>query len=148
MASTYRIKRVDGTDEEIADTLRELHDECFGSSAPQIDPERGAWWLAFAPDAARDLAGFCGVTPTYGQPGEVAYLKRAGVLLPHRGQGLQRRFVRVREALARKDGYRCIVTDTTDNPPSANNLIACGYRIYRPEKPWGFPETIYWYKDL
>jgi hypothetical protein len=41
-----------------------------------------------------------------------------------------------------------IVTDTTDNPSSANNLIACGYRIYAPENPWGFTHTIYWSKDL
>ena len=78
----------------------------------------------------------------------MGYLKRAGVRLPHRGQGLQRRFVRVREAQARREGFSALVTDTSDNPSSANNLIACGYRIYRPDEPWGFPHTIYWFKDL
>jgi hypothetical protein len=43
---------------------------------------------------------------------------------------------------------RGIITDTSDNPSSANNLIACGYRIYRPTEPWGFNHTIYWTKDL
>jgi hypothetical protein len=43
---------------------------------------------------------------------------------------------------------RSIITDTSDNPSSANNLIACGYRIYRPTDPWGFNHTIYWTKDL
>lgn len=149
----YRIRQVDGHDDEIADTLRDLHDEIFGNTAPQIDPEHGWWWLAFAADQARDIAGFCGLTPTYGDPRvenvpNIAYLKRAGVLLPHRGQGLQRRFVRVREALARRLGFTSIVTDTTDNPSSANNLIACGYRIYKPQGPWGFNHTIYWSKQL
>lgn len=144
----YRIKRVDGTDDEIADTIRSLHTEIFGDSAPQVDTFDGFWWLAFAVDEARDLAGFCGLTPTYSQPAEVAYLKRAGVRVPHRGQGLQRRFVRVREALAKRAGFKCIVTDTTDNPSSANNLIACGYRIYDPPNPWSFPHAIYWTKDL
>jgi GNAT superfamily N-acetyltransferase len=143
--STYRIKRVDGEDEIYAELLRQLHDETFGSSAPQIDPERGWWWVA---TDGRELAGFCGLTPVYAQPSDVGYLKRAGVLRPHRGQGLQRRFVRVREAQARREGLRTLITDTSDNPSSANNLIACGYRIYRPDEPWGFPHTIYWYKDL
>jgi GNAT superfamily N-acetyltransferase len=143
----YRIKEVDGTDEEIADTLRELHDECFADSAPQIDPERGHWWLAFAVDEGRELAGFCGLTPSYLDPA-LGYLKRAGVRKPHRGQGLQRRFVRVREARARRLGMHSIITDTSDNPASANNLIACGYRIYSPEEPWGFNHTIYWTKAL
>lgn len=142
-----RIKEVDGYNEEVADALRELHHQCFGDAAPQIDPERGFWWLAFTTDAGRELAGFCGLTPTFSDA-SLGYLKRAGVLRPYRGQGLQRRFVRVREAKAKRIGMRGIVTDTTDNPPSANNLIACGYRIYDPPQPWGFSNTIYWSKDL
>lgn len=143
----YRIREVDTSDEEVADTLRELHDEVFGSTAPQIDPERGVWWLAFAADERRELAGFCGLTQTYADP-TIGHLKRAGVRLGHRGQGLQRRFVRVREARARRLGLRALVTDTSDNPSSANNLIACGYRIFRPPEPWGFNHTIYWHKEL
>jgi GNAT superfamily N-acetyltransferase len=147
----YRIRRVDPTDDDIAELLRELHDETFGDDAPQIDSRsltEGWWWLAYAADYSRDIAGFCGLTPTYGSPRTIAYLKRAGVLLPHRGQGLQRRFIRVREMLARQRGFATIVTDTTDNPPSANTLIACGYRIYEPPEPWGFKQTIYWKKEL
>jgi GNAT superfamily N-acetyltransferase len=143
----YRIAEVDGTDEEIADTLRELHDEIFLDSAPQIIPESGYWWLCYAIDEGRELAGFCGLTPTYADA-SIGYLKRAGVRRGHRGQGLQKRFVRVREAKARKLCMRSIVTDTSDNPSSANNLIKCGYRIYCPENPWGFNHTIYWSKDL
>jgi GNAT superfamily N-acetyltransferase len=146
----YRIKRVDSEDEDIVALLRELHDETFGDEAPQIDRralDKGWWWLAYAADYSRDIAGFCGLTPSYGSP-TIGYLKRAGVLVPHRGQGLQRRFVRVREVLARQRGFSTLVSDTTENPSSANNLIACGYRIYQPAEPWGFNNTIYWYKDL
>jgi GNAT superfamily N-acetyltransferase len=145
---TYRIKRVDAFDDEIADTLRELHEEIFADTAPQVDPEWGWFWLAYAVDEGRDIAGFCQLSPTINQPSSMAYLRRAGVRLRHRGRGLQRRMVRVREAHARRLRYRAIVTDTTDNPSSANNLIACGYRIYEPQEPWGFNNTIYWKKDL
>lgn len=146
----YRVREVDGLDEEIVDVIRELHDHVFGDSAPNISAEeaaRGHWWLAYAVDGGRDLAGFCGLTPTYADE-TLGYLKRAGVLRPHRGQGLQRRFVRVREAKARRLGYRSIITDTSDNPSSANNLIKCGYRMFTPENPWGFRHTCYWEKNL
>jgi len=146
--SVYRIKEVDTDDDEIAELIHELHDETFGDSAPRAELERGHWWLAYSVDGEREVAGFCGLTPTYAHPEDVGYLKRAGVLLPHRGQGLQRRFVHVRERRARRNGWTSIVTDTSDNPSSANNLIRCGYRIYTPQEPWGFRHTIYWKKDL
>jgi len=63
----YRIKRVDGEDEEYAELLKGLHDEIFEGTAPQIDPERGWWWLA---SDGREIAGFCGLTPTYPQTDE------------------------------------------------------------------------------
>ena len=146
----YRIREVDGSDEDVAETLRDLHEECFGDTAPNLnstDLDRGVWWLAFAIDEGRELAGFCGLTPTYADP-NLGYLKRAAVRRPHRGQGLQRRFVRVREARARRLGMRGIITDTSDNPSSANNLIKCGYRMFIPENPWGFRHSCYWTKDL
>jgi hypothetical protein len=60
----------------------------FGDAAPKIDRERGHWWLAWAADAERDIAGFASLTPTFCQR-EVGYRKRAGVRLLHRGRGLQ-----------------------------------------------------------
>lgn len=144
----YRIREVDGGDDDTAELIRELHDDCFGDTAPNINPERGWWWLAYAVDGSREVAGFCGLTPTYAHPTEIAYLKRAGVRPCHRGAGLQRRFVRVRERKAQRMGFASIITDTTNNPASSNSLIACGYRIYEPVEPWAFKHTIYWRKEL
>lgn len=141
---TYRLREVDGTEDEIADTLRDLHTVSFGSSAPQINPEEGYWWLAYL---EKDVAGFCGLTPALNTPA-TGYLNRAAVLMGHRGHGLQRRMVRVREAKARKLGWVRMITDTTENPASSNNLIRCGYRLFAPQVPWAYPETIYWSKRL
>ena len=41
-----------------------------------------------------------------------------------------------------------IVSDTTDNPVSANNFIRAGYRLYEPEAPWAWSHTLYWRKWL
>ena len=41
-----------------------------------------------------------------------------------------------------------VVSDTTENFVSANNFIRAGYRLYRPLDPWGYPNTLYWRKDI
>jgi hypothetical protein len=41
-----------------------------------------------------------------------------------------------------------MVSDTTRNIPSANNFIRAGYRLYQPQYPWAYPETLYWRKSI
>ena len=65
-----------------------------------------------------------------------------------RGNGLQKRLIKAREAQARKLGYTELISDTTGNPPSSNSLISCGFKVYEPEEPWGGSKTIYWIKKL
>jgi hypothetical protein len=62
--------------------------------------------------------------------------------------GLQLRLMRALEARARLNGWSSIVSDTTDNLPSANNLIRAGYLLYRPQNPWAWPNTLYWRKAI
>jgi hypothetical protein len=61
---------------------------------------------------------------------------------------LQLRLMRALESRARQDGWRCIVSDTTDNLASANNFIRAGYRLYQPQDPWAWPNTLYWRKSI
>jgi len=66
-----------------------------------------------------------------------------------RGQGLQRRLIRVRELAARKAGMLAIVTDThRENHASSNSLMAMGYRLYTPHTKWAFNDGLYWRKKL
>ncbi len=76
------------------------------------------------------------------------YLCRSGVVPEHRGKGLQKRLIRVRETYARNMAMNWVISDTTCNPPSANSLIACGFKLYEPAQPWGNRSTIYWRKRL
>ena len=34
------------------------------------------------------------------------------------------------------------MSDTTNNLISANNFIKAGYRLYQPQYPWGWPNTV------
>jgi GNAT superfamily N-acetyltransferase len=142
---SYRIKRVDGTDDEIADTLRWMHTVCFAGTAPQVEPEKDYWWIAYL---ATEPCAFAALSELPHDK-DAGYLKRAGVFREHRGNGLQQRLIRCREALARRFGWKILLTDTTNNIPSSNSLIRAGYRLYAPDYPWAFGQrSLYWRKDL
>lgn len=137
----YRFCEVDGFEE--ADTLADLHRRIFEADVPP-PTDYGHWWIGTCAGVPVAFAGL--VASTLG-PG-IGYLKRAGVAAGHRGRGLQRRMITLREMRARRNGWHRIVTDTTDNVASANNLMACGYRLFRPEHPWAFRDSLYWTKNL
>jgi GNAT superfamily N-acetyltransferase len=140
----YRIREVDGQDEDVADTLAELHQQTFFDQArvPQFD--HGHWWFAF--DGAEPVA-FAGLVPSTCVD-NAGYFCRVGVLGRHCGRRLQLRLMRALETRARRNGWHSIVSDTTDNIASANNFIRAGYRLYQPQAPWAWPHTLYWWKNM
>ena len=105
----------------------------------------GKWWIAI--DEHGVPQGFASVHGGQ-QFSDCAYLSRAGVMPEAWGKGLQRRLIRARVAYARKAGFRWAITDTTCNPRSANNLIACGFRTWAPHNPWALDYSTYWSKKL
>jgi GNAT superfamily N-acetyltransferase len=70
------------------------------------------------------------------------------VLPEFRGQGLQKRLIRIRLKTAKAIGMNWAVTDTYDNPASGNNMIACGFKLFIPSDPWGVGRTLYWRKRI
>ena len=144
VVTRYRIREVDGRDDEIADTLAELHGLTFFNGAPVPLFDRGHWWLARR--AAMPVA-FAGVVPST-HVRNAGYFCRVGVLPRHWGHRLQLRLMRAMEARARRNGWACVVSDTTGNVVSANNFMRAGYRMFRPSCPWAFPETLYWRKEI
>jgi hypothetical protein len=141
-APMYRIREVDGQEDEVADTLAELHCVTFFDSAPVPKFDHGHWWLASCEEVP---VAFAGVVPST-HVCNAGYFCRVGVLRKHGGNRLQLRLMRALEARARLNGWRSIVSDTTDNLPSANNFIRAGYRLHRPRNPWGWHHTLYWHK--
>jgi GNAT superfamily N-acetyltransferase len=140
----YRIHAVDGHDEEIADTLADLHRLTFFDGASMPEFEQGFWWLAFCNTAPVAFAGIVASTCA----DNAGYFCRVGVLKKHSGRGLQLRLMRALESRARQIGWDAVVSDTTNNLASANNFIRAGYRLYQPPYPWAWSNTLYWYKSL
>lgn len=144
----YVIREVDGGDDDVASEIAVLHDLTFGATAPRVDTSAGHWWLAY-PDGVFDPepVAFAGVVPSERYLG-VGYFVRVGVIEGHRGQGLQIRLMRTVEARSRRNGWSHVVSDTTDNVPSANNFIRAGYKLFEPADPWAFGHSLYWSKCL
>mgnify|MGYP003705469055 CR=1 FL=1 len=139
----FRINRVDNSEPDVIDSLSELHRLTFDSAAPLYDFSDGWWWIASYDDLE---VGFAGLS-MFQSSKPTGYLCRSAVVEEFRGNGLQRRFIRARERYARKLNLNRIVTDTR-GIHSANNLIQCGYRLYRPKHRWAFKGSNYWEKKL
>jgi hypothetical protein len=138
----YRIREVDGHDDEIADTLLELHRMTFLDRAPIPKFDHGHWWLA---RDGTEAVGFAGVVPST-HVSNAGYFCRVGVLKKHWGRRLQLRLMGAAEGRARLNGWCSVISDTTDNLSSANNFIRAGYQLFQPPVPWAWPNTLYWRK--
>jgi GNAT superfamily N-acetyltransferase len=109
-----------------------------------LGTDHGWWWLVMD---GGDPVAFAGMVPSC-QWADAMYLCRTGVLPAYRGRGLQKRLIRIRAKIAKCLGAAWLVTDTTDNPASANALIHCGFRLYDPSRPWAWKRSLYWRKAL
>ena len=106
----------------------------------------GAWWLV--EDVGGEPVAFAGIKPSL-QWLDTMYLCRAGVIPELRGHGLQKSLIAVRERYARRMGMAWLISDTTDNPASANSLASRGFRMFEPSRPWGGSKrTLYWRKRI
>jgi GNAT superfamily N-acetyltransferase len=135
------IRLVDAARQEF--TLTRMQKEIFPSDS-KAPCDEGFWWLAMDGDTPVAFACLTDV-PSWPESG---YISRVGVMPSHRGKKLQRRLMRACERKAKSMGWVRIISTTLNNPPSANNFIACGYKTYEPAARWGWTDTIYWLKEL
>ena len=143
-AVKYRITRANTRDLEIQALLIRMQQECLPSDRP-LNPTEGDWWICYADNGAP--AGFCSIKPSVRWE-ETGYLSRAGVLDAHQGKGLQKRMIKVRINRAKRLGWKWLLSDTSENPASANSLIACGFKMYEPRDPYGLKTSLYWRRRI
>jgi len=138
-----KIRKVDTSIERNRALLHWLQLEILPADTPE-DTETGHWWVAY--DNGNPI-GFCGMRKS-SRWSDTVYLCRAGVVYKAQGKGLQKRLIRVRERQAKRMKMNWLITDTFYNPASANSLIACGFKMFIPSKPWAYKDTCYWRKRL
>lgn len=138
------VRRVDATDPQVAARIMQMQREVLPTDEPR-ELDGDLWWLAIADGRP---VGFAAMRILPSEGGVIAYLSRAGVLRCARGRGIQKRLIRARVRHAARLGATVVVTDTTENPASANSLIAVGFRMYEPQRAWAMPQSLYWIRTL
>lgn len=138
-----KFKRLREGDEKGKNAITRMQKLCLPHDDP-LDPNEGWWWIGYDKDFP---VAFCGMKESKRFSNGV-YMSRSGVTYYYRGHGLQKKMIRIRERFAKNSGYEWAFSDTTDNPASANSLIACGYKLYDPSIAYGLETTIYWRKQL
>ena len=136
----YYIRRVNGKSKQKQKVLTRLQKEILPSDK-LCDTKVGLWWIVYT-ETGRAV-GFAGMKQS-SQFGNCVFLHRSGVVFEHTGNGLQKRLIKARLRKAKLMGFEIAVSDTSHNPASANSLINCGFKMYKPSKPWGWDYTCYW----
>ena len=136
----YRVVPVDTRQPEVVQLLVLLQKACL--PADKIYPiTKGHWYVVYSQDG--EAVGFGGIVPST-RWSDTMYLCRAGVARAHQGQGLQKRLIRQRLKVAKRLGMNWVISDTNENPASANSLISTGFKMFEPSQPWGFKTALYW----
>lgn len=135
-----KIKRVDIRLSQTQDKLSQLQSICLPYDNP-YDTNFGFWWTVT--DSSSSDIGFAGLVYS-SRWSDCGYLCRSGVVPGSRGQGIQKKLIRVRIRQAKAIGMNWLITDTYHNPASSNSLISCGFKLFDPSVPWGAKGTLYW----
>lgn len=142
--STFRVVKVDTSLSMARHTILRMHEKCFpGLEFQQL---HGDWWVVY--DALKNPVAFAGLWPSFRIEGS-GYLCRAAVMPAGRGNGLQKRLIRVREREAKRKGWVALYSDCDPkNAPSMNNLFSCGFTAFRPAESWCGHEWVYMHKII
>jgi GNAT superfamily N-acetyltransferase len=136
----YRVVPVDTRQPEVVQLLVWLQKACL--PADKVYPiTQGYWHVVYSQDG--EAVGFGGIVPST-RWSDTMYLCRSGITRAHQGQGLQKRLIRQRIKVAKRLGMNWVISDTHQNPASANSLIAVGFKMFEPSQPWGFKTALYW----
>jgi len=141
MGMKYRIVPVDTRQPEVVQLLTLLQKACLPADVVYKITDKEYWYVAYTQDG--EAAGFAGIVPST-RWSDTMYLCRAGVVLAHRGRGLQKKLIKARIRKAKALGMNWVITDTNQNPASANSLISTGFKVFDPSKPWGLKTALYW----
>ena len=107
----------------------------------EFKPNR-EWWVLL--NDIGNIIAYCGSIYADG----ICIYIRAWVRKDHRGKGLQKKLINIRYKAALKRSNTVITYTTSDNYPSANNLISQGFKLYFPEYAYGGKEMLYWIKQI
>lgn len=134
----YKIRKTN--DLELIQTLNA---EIFPQDLLHTDHKTAAWVLY---DDKDEPVAFCTCRNSgYG----ILFMDRAGIKKEHRKKGLHRKLIKAREAYAKKNGFKKIITYVMkENYASLFTLVRCDYEMYTPEYKYAGENVIYVIKEF
>lgn len=117
------------------DLARDIHALAFPHDDWPGD-DHNYWELSRTGSPGRRVTvGFCSARLL--DNGRDCFLSRAAVVKAAQGQGLHRRMIAHRVYWAWQQGAdRCVTYTTLQNYPSMTNLLAVGFKFYKPRNAW------------
>jgi RimJ/RimL family protein N-acetyltransferase len=119
--------------------LKTLDYKVFSGCGDEFKENRD-WWVIVS---GNQIIAYCGC----GYTENICIFVRAWVHKDYRGQGLQKKMIKLRLKSA-FDCYIAITYTTDDNYPSANSLISLGFKLYNPEYAYAGRKMLYFQKVL
>jgi len=119
--------------------LKELDYRIFKDCGDEFQKNRD-WWVI---TSGNKIIAYCGCLFAE----NICIFVRAWVQKVYRGQGLQKKMIKLRL----KSAFDCkvaITYTTVDNYPSANNLISQGFKLFSPEYAYAGRQMLYFQKIL
>ena len=125
--------------------LNKMESICYPEDKPYNKKHKAEWWFAY--DDKNIPVGFGGAT--YWKPDNYIFLCLSGVVPSARGNGLQRKLIKSRLRWGKSINAKGAYTYAARyNLISANNLIDCGFKLFKPTYYWGLEDAFYLYKTL
>lgn len=134
------IVKVSHNNKKVAYLLTTLQHECLPYDDTIKFHKGQIWWVYYY---RKEPIAFACLQPSC-RWGNTMYLSRAGVIKEYRGRGIQKKLIKERIKEAKALGYEWLITDTSNNVESANNLISCGFKTFYPSVKWAKKNSIYW----
>ena len=119
--------------------LKTLDYKVFSGCNDEFKENRD-WWVI---TSANQIIAYCGCAFSE----NICIFVRAWVHKDYRGQGLQKKMIKLRLKSA-YDCYTAITYTTTDNYASANSLISQGFKLFCPEYAYAGRQMLYFQKEL
>jgi len=119
--------------------LKELDYKVFNGCDNEFKPNRD-WWVIVS---ANKIVAYCGCSFNE----NICIFVRAWVQKEYRGQGLQKKMIKLRL----KSAFDCriaITYTTVDNYPSINSLISQRFKLFSPEYAYAGRQMLYFQKEL
>jgi predicted GNAT family acetyltransferase len=119
-----------------------LNNLIFPCDPLEVDERSRAWIVK---NSKGEPSGFCTMRML---DDKIAFMDRGGILDEHRGKGIHKKLIKVRERYARSQGYKTVITYVmADNYASLFTLVRQDYKMYTPDYAYAGVKGVVYFNE-